>query len=117
MDVSRDAARQLAPANGLDAPATTTTAPPKVGSVRNESDGRLKVADRPSGLWTAASSFTMYAVARLCRAFLYGASRVELSGQEEFFQLLESRAERDKRKRGLITVSNHISVYALCCYC
>ncbi|KAI5299257.1 hypothetical protein KEM56_003383 [Ascosphaera pollenicola] len=83
----------------------------KTDSTRNPSDGgRLKIAEQPSGFWLGASSATMYAVAGLCRAFLYGASNLELHGQEEFFELLESRVDRDKRKRGLITVSNHISV-------
>ncbi|KAI5289618.1 hypothetical protein KEM54_003567 [Ascosphaera aggregata] len=85
----------------------------KTDSTRNSSDvARLKIADRPSAFWTGASSATMYAVAGLCRAFLYGVSKLELHGQEEFFELLDSRVDRDKRKRGLITVSNHISVYA-----
>ncbi|KGM91668.1 lysophosphatidylcholine acyltransferase [Paracoccidioides brasiliensis Pb18] len=66
--------------------------------------------EQPSGFWRGCSSATMYTVAAACRAFLYAASNTEVSGHDNFIKLLESRADRESRKRGLITVSNHISV-------
>ncbi|KAI5294624.1 hypothetical protein KEM55_006535 [Ascosphaera atra] len=61
------------------------------------------VAERPSPFWTKCSSVVMYGVAGMCRAFLYGASNLELNGHEEFFKLLESRVNYKERERGLIT--------------
>ncbi|KAK2775524.1 hypothetical protein FQN53_003100 [Emmonsiellopsis sp. PD_33] len=66
--------------------------------------------EQPSGFWRGCSTATLYAVAGACRAFLYGASKLELNGHDKFLQLLESRADLESRTRGLITVSNHISV-------
>ncbi|KAI1936849.1 Lyso-phosphatidylcholine acyltransferase [Ophidiomyces ophidiicola] len=52
----------------------------------------------------------MFQVAALCRGFLYALNTTEIHGQDAFLQLLEERRDHTSRKRGLITVSNHISV-------
>ncbi|KAF1830906.1 hypothetical protein BDW02DRAFT_641855 [Decorospora gaudefroyi] len=66
--------------------------------------------EAPSGPWRAASAFTMGAVGLLCKGFLTGLSRVETHGMEGFLKLLDEREHVAGRERGLITVSNHISV-------
>lgn len=94
--------------------------------------------DKPSSLWRASSSATMFEIGALCRAFLLYANTPEVNGLESFMELLDSRRDPSKRTRGLITgasvasefpisihrysssftnlsivatVSNHISVY------
>ncbi|EOA83178.1 uncharacterized protein SETTUDRAFT_164626 [Exserohilum turcica Et28A] len=52
----------------------------------------------------------MGAVGLLCKGFLAGLSRVETHGMDDFLKLLDEREAPAKRERGLITVSNHISV-------
>ncbi|KOC13428.1 tafazzin [Aspergillus flavus AF70] len=64
----------------------------------------------PSLPWRAMSSATIFGVAALCRSFLYTLSRPEVNGLESFLELLDSRSDPSQRKRGLLTVSNHISV-------
>ncbi|KAL1796603.1 hypothetical protein ACET3X_005143 [Alternaria dauci] len=66
--------------------------------------------EAPSGPWRAASVFTMGAVGLLCKGFLTGLSKVETHGMEGFLKLLDEREDPASRDRGLITVSNHISV-------
>ncbi|KAI4670136.1 uncharacterized protein J4E79_000417 [Alternaria viburni] len=66
--------------------------------------------EAPSGPWRAASAFTMGAVGLLCKGFLNGLSKVETHGMDGFLKLLDEREDPASRQRGLITVSNHISV-------
>ncbi|KUL91904.1 hypothetical protein ZTR_01453 [Talaromyces verruculosus] len=66
--------------------------------------------ERPSAWWRACSSMTMFEIGALCRGFLLGLSKLEVNGLERFTELLDSRRDPSKRTRGLITVSNHISV-------
>ncbi|KAF2105911.1 hypothetical protein BDV96DRAFT_591769 [Lophiotrema nucula] len=66
--------------------------------------------DAPSAPWRAASAFTMGAVGVLCRSFLLGLSTTEVHGLDGFLELLDERANVEERQRGLITVSNHVSV-------
>ncbi|OXV09853.1 hypothetical protein Egran_02384 [Elaphomyces granulatus] len=66
--------------------------------------------DRPSALWRVWSSMTMFEIGALCRGFLLAARTAEVNGLESFVQLLDSRRDLSKRTRGLVTVSNHISV-------
>ncbi|KAH7063840.1 hypothetical protein BKA63DRAFT_183557 [Paraphoma chrysanthemicola] len=66
--------------------------------------------EAPSAPWRAASAFTMGAVGMLCKSFLAGLSKVETHGMEGFLKLLDEREDVGARERGLITVSNHISV-------
>jgi monolysocardiolipin acyltransferase len=64
----------------------------------------------PSLFWRAASYQTLLGVATLCRSFLYGLNKTEVHGLPQFLELLQSRANPDNRRRGLLTVSNHVSV-------
>ncbi|KAL4933291.1 uncharacterized protein BDV17DRAFT_279071 [Aspergillus undulatus] len=66
--------------------------------------------ESPSLFWRSLSSTTILGVAALCRSFLYVCSRPEAHGLEPFLELLESRKDPSQRTKGLLTVSNHISV-------
>ncbi|KAJ5486705.1 hypothetical protein N7530_001005 [Penicillium desertorum] len=68
-------------------------------------------AEAPSLPWRALSNTTMWGVAGLCRGFLSVFCHAECHGKEAFTELLDSRHDVSQRTRGLITVSNHISVY------
>lgn len=46
----------------------------------------------------------------LSRGFLCGLNSVETTGLSRFVEILEGRQDPEKRQRGLITVSNHVSV-------
>ncbi|KAI0180837.1 acyltransferase [Hypoxylon sp. FL1284] len=65
---------------------------------------------QPSLSWRITSSVSMGLTAALCRGFLYGLNTVETVGLDRFLDILDKRENVDKRQRGLITVSNHISV-------
>lgn len=64
----------------------------------------------PSTFWRAVSHQTLLGVATLCRGFLYGLNTTEVHGLADFLDLLKSRADPRERQRGLLTVSNHVSV-------
>lgn len=64
----------------------------------------------PSFFWRSASYQTILIVASLSRAFLFGLNKTEVNGLPRFLELLKSRAEYTTRQKGLVTVSNHISV-------
>ncbi|KAF2836873.1 hypothetical protein M501DRAFT_1018746 [Patellaria atrata CBS 101060] len=64
----------------------------------------------PSLPWRASSMAVMALTGILSRAFLYGLSRTEVDGLEGFLRVLDRRKDVKKRDRGLITVSNHVSV-------
>ncbi|KAK8223468.1 hypothetical protein BKA81DRAFT_404396 [Phyllosticta paracitricarpa] len=49
-------------------------------------------------------------VGLLCRGFLSGLSNLEVNGMDNFLRLLDERRNVEGRERGLITVSNHVSV-------
>ncbi|KAL3259715.1 uncharacterized protein BO96DRAFT_407559 [Aspergillus niger CBS 101883] len=68
-------------------------------------------ADAPSLPWRALSSTTIFGVAALCRSFLFLCSRPQANGLDQFLELLDSRSDPSQRTRGLLTVSNHTSVY------
>ncbi|GFF90657.1 lysophosphatidylcholine acyltransferase [Aspergillus udagawae] len=76
----------------------------------SRSTDRSATGDCPSVPWRALSATTIFGVAALCRSFLYMCSRPEINGLESFLELLESRQNTSRRTRGLLTVSNHISV-------
>ncbi|KAI0481045.1 hypothetical protein GGR56DRAFT_302526 [Xylariaceae sp. FL0804] len=57
-----------------------------------------------------ASSLIMGTVSSISRAFLYGLNSVEVTGLQRFLDILDQRRDPLKRQRGLITVSNHISI-------
>ncbi|KAI9768003.1 MAG: hypothetical protein M1840_005315 [Geoglossum simile] len=46
----------------------------------------------------------------VAKAFLFGCNRTEVQGLEKFVRILDERKRVEGRKRGLLTVSNHISV-------
>ncbi|KAL4803426.1 hypothetical protein BDV18DRAFT_153720 [Aspergillus unguis] len=66
--------------------------------------------ESPSLFWRSLSATTILGVAGLCRSFLYICSRPETHGLDQFLDLLEERKDPSQRKKGLLTVSNHISV-------
>ncbi|KAL4936715.1 hypothetical protein BDV06DRAFT_216458 [Aspergillus oleicola] len=66
--------------------------------------------ESPSLFWRGLSSTTILGVAALCQSFLYVLSKPETHGLEPFLELLESRKDPAQRTKGLLTVSNHISV-------
>jgi monolysocardiolipin acyltransferase len=57
------------------------------------------------------STLTVGIVGFMCRTFLYAFSRTETDGLEPFLRILDQRKDASRRERGLITVSNHLSVY------
>jgi hypothetical protein len=57
------------------------------------------------------STLTIGIVGFMCRTFLYAFSRTETEGLEPFLRVLDERKDASRRERGLITVSNHLSVY------
>ncbi|KAF3060030.1 Lysophosphatidylcholine acyltransferase [Daldinia childiae] len=65
---------------------------------------------QPSLPWRMTSSVIMGLTAALSRSFLYGLNSVEVTGLERFLEVLDMRKDVEKRQRGLITVSNHVSV-------
>ncbi|EXJ93237.1 hypothetical protein A1O3_01794 [Capronia epimyces CBS 606.96] len=67
-------------------------------------------AELPSFFWRSASHQTILAVSTLSRLFLYGLNKTEVNGLPRFLDLLRSRSDYKTRSKGLLTVSNHISV-------
>src|ERR1700749_3395763 len=68
------------------------------------------IRETPSLLWRSASYQTILAVSAFSRFFIYALNKTEVHGLPRFIDLLKSRADYKTRRRGLITVSNHISV-------
>ncbi|MCJ1354449.1 MAG: hypothetical protein MMC33_004438 [Icmadophila ericetorum] len=66
--------------------------------------------EQPSLPWRMASSFTMGFIGIICRVAMKAGNHSEMHGLDEFLELLDKREDPKKRERGLITVSNHISV-------
>ncbi|KAG9774092.1 hypothetical protein KCU88_g5568, partial [Aureobasidium melanogenum] len=64
----------------------------------------------PSFFWRSASYQTILAVSTFSRLFLYGLNKTEVHGLPRFLDLLKSRSDYKTRRKGLLTVSNHISV-------
>jgi monolysocardiolipin acyltransferase len=64
----------------------------------------------PSFFWRSASYQTILTTATVTRLFLHGLNHVEVNGLPRFLDLLKSRSDYKTRQRGLVTVSNHISV-------
>ncbi|KAL2181393.1 uncharacterized protein P884DRAFT_288620 [Thermothelomyces heterothallicus CBS 202.75] len=65
---------------------------------------------RPSLSMRLKSAMIMGMTGVLSKCFLYGFNRVEVTGLSRFLDILDSRRDPAKRQRGLLTVSNHISV-------
>lgn len=60
--------------------------------------------------WRTTSWQTLLGVHFLCRSFLTLLNKTEVHGLPQFLDLIKSRADYRRRRRGLVTVSNHISV-------
>jgi len=64
----------------------------------------------PSFFWRSSSHQTIFTVAAISRLFLFAFNKTEVIGLPRFLKLLESRSDYKARRRGLVTVSNHVSV-------
>ena len=67
-------------------------------------------AEKPSFIWRSASYQTILFASTICRGFLFGLNNTEVNGLPRFLDLLKSRSDYKTRRKGLLTVSNHISV-------
>lgn len=57
---------------------------------------------------------TIAAIGLVCKGFLkVGTKDTETHGLDNFVKLLDERQDISQRERGLLTVSNHTSVYVL----
>ncbi|KAK4156747.1 hypothetical protein C8A00DRAFT_40869 [Chaetomidium leptoderma] len=65
---------------------------------------------RPSLSWRLRSAMIMGLTGVVSKCFLYGLNRVEVTGLSRFLDILDSRKDPAARQRGLLTVSNHVSV-------
>lgn len=65
---------------------------------------------QPSHPWRLTSAVTFGAVGFLSRGFLYALNKTEVRGLDRFLEILDSRKDEKTRTKGLITVSNHVSV-------
>lgn len=66
--------------------------------------------EAPSFLWRSGSYSVILFIHTICRAALFGFNKAEVHGLDRFLHLLQARADYKTRTKGLITVSNHISV-------
>ncbi|CAG8978351.1 hypothetical protein HYALB_00012486 [Hymenoscyphus albidus] len=64
----------------------------------------------PSWGYRTTSSLIMGIAGAISRGFLFGMNRTETIGLDKFLETLDSRKDVQGRERGLITVSNHVSV-------
>jgi monolysocardiolipin acyltransferase len=64
----------------------------------------------PSFFWRSSSYQTIFSVAAVSRFFLFAFNKTEVHGLPRFLNLLQSRSDYHNRRRGLVTVSNHVSV-------
>lgn len=64
----------------------------------------------PSFFWRSASHQTIFTVATISRFFLFAFNKTEVHGLPRFLHLLKSRSNYHSRRKGLVTVSNHVSV-------
>ncbi|KAK3313532.1 hypothetical protein B0H66DRAFT_355230 [Apodospora peruviana] len=60
--------------------------------------------------WRMASTMVMGITGIISRSILYGLNSVEVTGLQRLLDVLDSRKDIEKRQRGLLTVSNHVSV-------
>lgn len=65
---------------------------------------------RPSLPWRLGSMAVMTTVGALSRGFLYGLNRVEITGLQNLLGALDRREKEGGKKRGLLTVCNHVGV-------
>ncbi|XMA20231.1 hypothetical protein WAI453_013022 [Rhynchosporium graminicola] len=64
----------------------------------------------PSLPWRLSSSVIMGLTGSISRGFLYGLNHMDVTGLDRFLETLDRRRDPETRDRGLITVSNHVSV-------
>ncbi|KAI9892298.1 MAG: hypothetical protein M1814_001497 [Vezdaea aestivalis] len=64
----------------------------------------------PSWPWRTLSTCDISIIGFLSRGFLYGLSKPEVHGLDRFLGILDQREDIAGRSRGLITVSNHVSI-------
>ncbi|KAI1004490.1 hypothetical protein K3495_g3722 [Podosphaera aphanis] len=64
----------------------------------------------PPLAWRTLSSTIMGFTGSICRGFLFGFNSIHVVGLENFKEKLDRRRDIGSRERGLLTVSNHISV-------
>ena len=74
-------------------------------------DSDMSLPERPGLAFRMANSFQLGWVGAACRSFLLTFNRLEVHGWDKFQKLLDERDDVGARTRGLITVSNHTSVY------
>jgi monolysocardiolipin acyltransferase len=65
---------------------------------------------QPSFFWRSLSHQTVFGISVLSRAFVSLLNKTEVNGLPRFLELLKSRSVPSQRTRGLLTVSNHLSV-------
>ena len=65
----------------------------------------------PSMFWRTSSSLVIGTVGFFSRSFMLFGNHLEVNGLARFLDLLHQREDIGARSRGLITVSNHLSVY------
>ena len=70
----------------------------------------IHLPSSPSLPWRIASSTTVFGVGFVARLFIYGLNNTTVNGLDKFLDVLQDRADPQTRKRGLVTVSNHIAV-------
>ena len=68
---------------------------------------------RPGLPWRLGSVAVMSSVGALSRAFLYGFNTVKVPGMENLLRMLDRRKVVENRQHGLLTVCNHVAVYAI----
>lgn len=64
----------------------------------------------PSFFWRSTSHQTLFSAAAISRLFLFAFNKTEVIGLPRFLDLLKTRSDYRTRRRGLVTVSNHVSV-------
>ncbi|KAI9815179.1 MAG: hypothetical protein M1826_002093 [Phylliscum demangeonii] len=67
---------------------------------------------KPSLPWRVGSLTVMSITSLISRSVLFGSCKTEVYGLEAFLRILDERKSTERRERGLLTVSNHISVYS-----
>ena len=76
----------------------------------NSSNDLYPNTDQPSLFWRVFSHQQIFAAGAISRIFLFAFNRTEVNGLPRFLDLLRSRSDHETRQRGLLTVSNHVSV-------
>jgi len=73
-------------------------------------DDLYRNTELPSFFYRSLSHGIIFTTAALSRGFLLAFNNLEVNGLPRFLDLLKSRADYMTRQKGLVTVSNHISV-------